>query len=117
MCDLPVTVPGTACTRAWLVSRNRLLHSDSSALTFRFAPSAVSSATQEDLIKKRKAFEDGVGSSHWPQALQVMGGPMMVPKRPDGSVCKGDRKGPKTRPELSERAFKLTGIPYIQASA
>lgn len=78
---------------------------------------AASSATQEELVKKRQAFEDGIGSSHWPQALQIIGGPMLTPRRKDGSVCPADRKGPKERPQLDERAFKLTGIPYISASA
>ncbi|KAM0789599.1 hypothetical protein ACM66B_000407 [Microbotryomycetes sp. NB124-2] len=76
--------------------------------------SPVSTATQEDLLRKKAAFEAGTGSSHWPQCLQTFERP---PIREDGSLCPANRQGPKTRPVLDERGFKLTGIPYIKTVA
>jgi hypothetical protein len=77
-----------------------------------YAPATT--ATQEDLIKKKEAFDAGIGSSHWPQCLQSV---KWTATRPDGTVCPANRDGPKERPKLNEREFKLTGIPYIRASA
>ncbi|KAK4054120.1 hypothetical protein OIV83_001145 [Microbotryomycetes sp. JL201] len=77
-----------------------------------YAP--VETATQEDLIRKKEAFESGKGSTHWPQAL-VVGAPPAF--RPDGTIDPATLSGPRTRPVLDERGYKLTGIPYIKASA
>jgi len=77
-----------------------------------YAP--ASTATQEDLIKKKQVFEAGIGSSHWPQCLQSVKWTAM---RPDGTPCPANRDGPAHRPVLNEREYKLTGIPYITASA
>lgn len=76
-----------------------------------FAP--VSTASVEDLQHKRAAFEVGRGTSHWPQALITDDRKAM---REDGTVCPADRVGPKNRPVLDERGYKLTGIPYLQTA-
>lgn len=77
-----------------------------------YAPATT--ATQEDLLKKKEAFDAGIGSSHWPQCLQSVKWTAM---RPDGTPCPANRDGPKNRPQLNEKEFKLTGIPFIKASA
>lgn len=70
----------------------------------------VSSATQEDLIRKKKAFEDRVGTTHWPNAMHTGSNVAQRNGKPDHIV----RDRPLHEPILSERAFKLTGIPYIE---
>ncbi|KAJ5536247.1 hypothetical protein N7513_009433 [Penicillium frequentans] len=70
----------------------------------------VSFATQEDLQRKKDAFETWRLTSHWPNAKDF--GPL-VAKR-DEEDCPHNRSKPINEPILSERAFKLTGIPYIQ---
>jgi hypothetical protein len=77
-----------------------------------YAP--ANTATQEDLLKKKAAFDAGIGSSHWPQCLQSVKWTAM---RPDGTPCPANRDGPFKRPQLNEKEFKLTGIPFISASA
>jgi hypothetical protein len=71
----------------------------------------VASATQEDLVKKKSAFERWVGTTHWPNA-----------KHTGSNVAKRDREDnphnrfePINKPVMDERTFKLTGIPYIRA--
>lgn len=73
----------------------------------------VADASQEDLLRKQKAFEGWFGTTHWPNC-QVMGSNKA--KR-DGELCPHNRFEPVRKPVLSERAYKLTGIPYIKASA
>ena len=70
----------------------------------------VADATQEDLERKKDAFERKVGTTHWPNARHVGSNQVMR----DGAPCPVGRKGPVEEPVLSERAFKLTGIPYIK---
>ncbi|KAJ9113566.1 hypothetical protein QFC20_001917 [Naganishia adeliensis] len=70
----------------------------------------VSDATQEDLIKKKDAFERRVGTTHWPNAKHV---------GTNEAMRNGEHHGPRRdrpykEPKLTERAFKLTGIPYIK---
>ncbi|KAG8626803.1 hypothetical protein KVT40_005748 [Elsinoe batatas] len=60
------------------------------------------------------SFEACDSTTHWPNALHVGGLPVLR----DGKLDALHHKIPKSgRPELSERAFKLTGIPYITAAA
>ena len=68
-------------------------------------------ATQEDLVRKKDAFERWVGTTHWPNAKHTGSN---VAKR-DGQDDPYNRFEPVNKPVLSERAFKLTGIPYIKA--
>lgn len=79
-----------------------------------YAP--ADSATQEELVKKRMLFETTQGTSHWPQGLQAHIREYVQPIR-DGQPDPLNTWKPRNPPQLSERAFKLTGIPYIQASA
>ncbi|KAK4897982.1 hypothetical protein LTR27_004366 [Elasticomyces elasticus] len=71
----------------------------------------VSDATQEDLVRKKDAFERFVGTTHWPNARHTGSN---VAKR-DGEDDPHNRLEPLNKPVLGERAFKLTGIPYIRA--
>ncbi|RDW87851.1 hypothetical protein BP5796_03545 [Coleophoma crateriformis] len=71
----------------------------------------VADVSQEELIRKKKAFEDRVGTTHWPNAKHVGSN---VAKRGDVEDPH-NRFRPMKEPVLSERAFKLTGIPYIKA--
>lgn len=71
----------------------------------------VSHATQEDLVRKKDAFERRVGTTHWPNARHVGSNEARRNGQPDAV----QRDRPLNEPVLSERAFKLTGIPYIKA--
>ncbi|TPX08024.1 uncharacterized protein E0L32_010224 [Thyridium curvatum] len=75
----------------------------------------VADASQEDLIRKKIAFEiyslARVGTTHWPNALHTGTNKTTRNGKPD--FVQRDR--PLNDPVLSERAFKLTGIPYIRA--
>ncbi|KAI7355425.1 hypothetical protein KC354_g10790 [Hortaea werneckii] len=71
----------------------------------------VSDASQDDLMRKRDAFERWVGTTHWPNARHTGSN---VGKR-DGEDDPHNRFEPVNKPSLDERAFKLTGIPYIKA--
>lgn len=91
----------------------------------------VRDVSQEDLIRKKGAFEsmslidiirelyvltgtERLGTTHWPNAQHVA--PTNDAMR-DGKLCPKNRTGPVEDPVLNERTFKLTGIPYIKASA
>jgi hypothetical protein len=87
----------------------------------------VSDATQEDLIRKKAAFEGMklhsqfvamanisvafLGTTHWPNAMHSGSN---VAKR-NGVPDPHNRDRPVTLPVLDEKGFKLTGIPYIKA--
>ncbi|EKG16767.1 hypothetical protein MPH_05970 [Macrophomina phaseolina MS6] len=73
----------------------------------------VAEATQEDLRRKRDAFEKRVGTTHWPNARHVGSN---VAKR-DGEDDPHNRFKPVNEPVLTEVGLKLTGIPYIQETA
>ncbi|KAK3671650.1 hypothetical protein LTR78_008383 [Recurvomyces mirabilis] len=73
----------------------------------------VNDATQEDLIKKKGAYERWVGTTHWPNARHTGSN---VAKR-DGEDDPHNRFEPINKPQMNERTFKLTGIPYIKAEA
>lgn len=70
----------------------------------------VADATQEDLLRKKDAFDRRVGTTHWPNAKHTGSN---VAQR-DGKEDPHNRDAPVNDPVLSERAFKLTGIPYIK---
>lgn len=69
----------------------------------------VTDASPEQLMKKKEAFEKTTGTTHWPNALHVGG---LFPER-NGKRCQYDTGKPRKEVELTERGWKLTGIPYI----
>ncbi|CAK7207207.1 hypothetical protein SEUCBS139899_010016 [Sporothrix eucalyptigena] len=71
----------------------------------------VADASQEDLLRKREAYEKRVGTTHWPNALHS--GTNVATR--NGAPDTLQRERPLHDAVLSERAFKLTGIPYIKA--
>ncbi|KAF1955748.1 hypothetical protein CC80DRAFT_535814 [Byssothecium circinans] len=71
----------------------------------------VAHASQEDLLRKKDAFERNVGTTHWPNARYTGSN---VAKR-DGEDDPHNRFEPVNKPVMDERTFKLTGIPYIKA--
>lgn len=71
----------------------------------------VTAATQEDLQRKKEAFESWLGTTHWAATRHVGSN---VGKR-NGEDDPHNRFEPINKPQMSERAFKLTGIPYIKA--
>ncbi|KAL4876329.1 hypothetical protein BJY04DRAFT_231671 [Aspergillus karnatakaensis] len=71
----------------------------------------VKEASQEDLVRKRGAFEKRLGTTHWPNAVHVAGSNVATR---DGEPCPKSRDRPVQEPVLNERTFKLTGIPYIR---
>jgi hypothetical protein len=73
----------------------------------------VVDATQEELIRKKGAFETTQGTTHWPNAMHVGGVPI---RRQDGKDCPYNDWKPRQPVKLSERGLRLTGIPYIEAS-
>ncbi|EWZ30196.1 uncharacterized protein FOBCDRAFT_263786 [Fusarium oxysporum Fo47] len=68
-------------------------------------------ATQEDLKRKKAAFENLQGTTHWPNAMHVGG----IPVLRNGEPCPYNTNRPRKAPELTNRGFLLTGIPYITA--
>ncbi|BGP33048.1 hypothetical protein JCM10296v2_004837 [Rhodotorula toruloides] len=77
-----------------------------------YAP--VSTATKEDLLQKKWLFENTKGHSHWPQGFQPFVEQFIAPKR-NGELDPHNNWTPRRKPVLSERAYKLTGIPYLEA--
>ena len=71
----------------------------------------VADATQEDLKRKKDAFERWVGTTHWPNARHV--GSSIAQR--EGKEDPHNRFEPRNKPVLDERTYKLTGIPYIKA--
>lgn len=71
----------------------------------------VADASQEDLIRKKAAFENRIGTTHWPNPLHTGSNLATRNGQPDRIV----RERPVNDPKLSERGYKLTGIPYIKA--
>jgi len=76
----------------------------------------VSIATQEELQRKKECFENSAGHSHWPNCLQPFITQFITPQR-DGKACPYNTWKPRKFPELSERAYRITGIPYIRSEA
>ena len=73
----------------------------------------VAEASQEDLLRKKTAFESTQSTTHWPNATHV-GGP---PVNRAGKPCPYNTGKPRQVVKLSEKGYLLTGIPYIQSSA
>lgn len=73
----------------------------------------VADATQDDLVKKKAAFDSWLGTTHWPNAKFTGSN---VAKR-DGVDDPHNRFEPMNKPEMDDRRYKLTGIPYIKATA
>lgn len=71
----------------------------------------VADASQDDLRKKKEAFEKRLGTTHWPNARHVGSN---VAKREGVVDALAARERPIEEPILGERAFRLTGIPYIR---
>lgn len=69
----------------------------------------VTDASQEDLVKKKHALETTQSTTHWPNARHVGG----IPVLRDGEPCKYNTGKPRNPVQLSERGWKLTGVPYI----
>jgi len=83
----------------------------------------VSAVCQEDLKSKRVAFEQRKGTTHWPDARVVRGKETKIESLDDrlgimsgegGVLDLVNRVRPVREPVLGERAFRLTGIPYIK---
>lgn len=74
----------------------------------------VSAAEQEHLLKRKQALEEFKGTTHWPIVVNLHGLPVLRDGKPDPLNTGKPRSG---IPQLSERGMKLTGIPYITASA
>jgi hypothetical protein len=91
----------------------------------------VKDASQEELLRKKIAFDSKprlknprfgllltssparVGTTHWPNARHLGNN---VTKR-DGKNDPVARDRPVKEPQLDERGFKLTGIPYIRPTS
>ena len=71
----------------------------------------VADATQEDLVRKKDALERWVGTTHWPNARHTGSN---VAQR-DGKEDPHNRFEPVNKFKFDDRAYKLTGIPYIKA--
>lgn len=70
----------------------------------------VEDVSQEDLIRKRDAFETRVSTTYWPNAMHFGSNVAMCNGTPDPH----NRDKPRQAPQLDERGYKLTGIPYIR---
>ncbi|KAL1895716.1 hypothetical protein Sste5346_005188 [Sporothrix stenoceras] len=68
-------------------------------------------ASQQDLLRKKMAFETTQCTTHFPNAIHVGGVPILR----DGKPCPYNTAKPRQMPQLNEIGMKLTGIPYIQA--
>ncbi|CBF78811.1 uncharacterized protein ANIA_07227 [Aspergillus nidulans FGSC A4] len=73
----------------------------------------VADASQEDLVRKKESFENRLGTTHWPNANHT--GSNVATR--DGKECPYNRFKPVMEPVLNERAFRLTGIPYLRSQA
>jgi hypothetical protein len=72
----------------------------------------VADASQEDLIRRKDAYERCVGTTHWPNANHT-GSNVATRDSVDDPY---NRSEPVRKPGIDERTFKLTGgIPYIQS--
>ncbi|KAJ5953498.1 hypothetical protein N7454_000394 [Penicillium verhagenii] len=71
----------------------------------------VEDATKEQLVVKKKAFEETRMTTHWPNAMHVVDLPVFRNGEPDPY----QRSEPRSAVQLSDRGFKLTGIPYLEA--
>lgn len=74
----------------------------------------VAEVSQEDLVRKKAAFENNDPTTHWPNALHVVALPVLRDGVPDPLNYKIPKSG---SPKLSERGYRLTGIPYVKTEA
>ncbi|CBF80106.1 hypothetical protein AN7787.2 [Aspergillus nidulans FGSC A4] len=73
----------------------------------------VEDATTKQLQTKKMAFEETKMTTHWPNAMHVVD----LPVHRNGELDPYDRKKPRKPVQLTDRGFKLTGIPYLEARA
>ncbi|CAG8947391.1 unnamed protein product [Penicillium salamii] len=73
----------------------------------------VSDASREQLETKKMAFEETKMTTHWPNAMHVVD----LPVYRNGEIDPHNRSKPRFPVQLSERGFKLTGIPYLEQMA
>ncbi|RAO67801.1 uncharacterized protein BHQ10_003813 [Talaromyces amestolkiae] len=73
----------------------------------------VSDATEEELLRKKKAFDESIMTTHWPNAMHLVDLPVLRNGEPDPY----NRSKPRKPVDLTERGFKLTGIPYLKQAA
>lgn len=73
----------------------------------------VEDATKEQLEVKKKAFEETKMTTHWPNAAHVVELPVFRNGEPDPY----QRFAPREPVKLTDRGFKLTGIPYLEQMA
>jgi hypothetical protein len=73
----------------------------------------VTDATQEQLAQKKKAFDECLPTTHWPNALHLVD----LPVNRNGAPCPYNTRKPSTECEVSAENMRLTGIPYIRALA
>lgn len=73
----------------------------------------VADATKEQLLIKKKAFEETRMTTHWPNAMHVVD----LPVYRNGEADPYQRSSPREPVQLSDRGFKLTGIPYLEQMA
>lgn len=69
-------------------------------------------ATQEDLIRKKYAYDTLQSTTHWPNAAHIG----RAPVQRDGKPCPYNSTKPRSAPSLTETGFLLTGIPYMHPS-
>jgi len=82
---------------------------DCKRLAFYTCYGPVTWATPEQLQRKKEAFEKLLPTTHWPNALHSGGLPVIR----DGKPCPYNTGKPRAVPKLSERGYKLAGIPYV----
>ncbi|CAI7639547.1 unnamed protein product [Penicillium bialowiezense] len=73
----------------------------------------VADATKEQLETKKMAFEETKMTTHWPNAMHVVD----LPVYRNGELDPHNRSTPRNPVQLSDRGFKLTGIPYLEQMA
>ncbi|PQE08380.1 phytanoyl- dioxygenase protein [Rutstroemia sp. NJR-2017a WRK4] len=71
----------------------------------------VADATKEQLIIKKDAFERTKSTTHWPNAMHVGGPPVLR----NGESCPHNTDSPREPVKLTERGYRLTGIPYLES--
>ena len=73
----------------------------------------VADATKEQLQIKKQAFEQTKMTTHWPNAAMIVDLPVLRNGEPDPY----QRTSPREPVKLTERGYKLTGIPYLEQMA
>ncbi|KAJ5766167.1 uncharacterized protein N7511_003783 [Penicillium nucicola] len=73
----------------------------------------VADATKEQLQTKKMAFEETKMTTHWPNAMHVVDLPVFR----NGEADPYNRSKPRESVKLTERGYRLTGIPYLEQMA